>query len=360
MYTRDKALHYPACVTNDVALMTLDKLTFWWLGAYFTTTINISSANLSLYYMATVLITGGTGLIGQALTKILLAQGYHVIILTRNAAGKKATQNLSFAQWDVAAQTIDSTAMQQADYIIHLAGAGVAERRWTTKRKQEIVDSRVQSSALILKTLRETDNKVRAVISASAIGWYGADPTIPNPSAFTETDNAAADFLGTTCVQWEQSIQPLTELNKRLVIFRTGIVLSNKGGAYAEFKKPLRFGVASVLGSGKQIISWIHIDDLVNLYIAAIENKTWQGVYNAVAPHPVSNKTLIQTIAKQRGGFYITAPVPAIALKGALGEMSIEVLKSTTVSSRKIEQAGYTFSFPHIEAAVQDLQKNAS
>ena len=198
------------------------------------------------------------------------------------------------------------------------------------------------------------------MISASAIGWYGADPTIPNPSAFTETDNAAADFLGTTCVQWEQSIQPVTELNKRLVIFRTGIVLSNKGGAYAEFKKPLRFGVASLLGSGTQIISWIHIDDLVNLYIAAIENKSWQGFYNAVAPHPVSNKTLIQAIAKQRGGFYITAPVPAIALKAALGEMSTEVLKSTTVSSRKIEQAGYTFSFPHIDAAVQDLYKNAS
>jgi uncharacterized protein (TIGR01777 family) len=203
-------------------------------------------------------------------------------------------------------------------------------------------------------------NQVKAVISASATGWYGADPTIPNPKPFTETDPSAPDFLGTTCEQWEGSIQPVLNLGKRLVLFRTGIVLSNRGGAYAEFKKPLRFGVASVLGSGRQVVSWIHMDDIVNLYITAIENESWQGVYNAVAPQPASNKQLIAAMAKQRGGFYITTYVPELALKTALGEMSIEVLKSTTVSAAKVEKAGYQFIFPHIDTAMRNLHKNAS
>lgn len=310
--------------------------------------------------MKTVLITGGTGLIGRALTKALVEKRYKVIILTRNPTAQKEPPLVRYALWNVAAQTLDSSAVQQADYIVHLAGANVAEKRWRQKRKQEIVNSRVQSSALLVKVLREKENQIQAVISASAIGYYGPDPTIPNPHPFTENNPPACDFLGTTCVQWEQNIQPVVELGKRLVILRTGIVLSNHGGAYAEFKKPLRFGVAPVLGSGKQIVSWIHIEDIVSLYIAAIENENWNGVYNAVAPHPVSNKELIQTIAKQQDGLHITAPVPAFALKMALGEMSIEVLKSATVSSQKIKQAGYRFLFPTIEAAVQDLDANAS
>jgi uncharacterized protein (TIGR01777 family) len=310
--------------------------------------------------MKTVLITGGTGLLGQALTKGLLARGYSIIILTRNAASKKNERNVRYAQWDLAAQAIDSSAILTADYIVHLAGANVAEQRWSQKRKQEIVESRAQSSALLVKALQENQNDVKAVVSASGIGWYGADPQIPNLVPFVESDRAADDFLGTTCVQWEQSIQPVTSLGKRLVIFRTGLVLSNNGGAYAEFKKPLRFGVASVLGNGKQMVSWIHVDDMVNLYITALENEAWSGVYNAVAPQPVSNKALIQAMSRQRGGFHITTHVPQFALKTALGEMSVEVLKSATVSSGKVEAAGYTFSFPHIEAAVQHLHQTGS
>jgi uncharacterized protein (TIGR01777 family) len=310
--------------------------------------------------MATVLITGGTGLIGQALTAALVEKGNQVIVLTRNAAAKKSTPQVRYASWNVAAQTIDRNAIEQTDFIIHLAGANVADGRWTPHRKQEILSSRVASGALLINALKENANNVKAVISASAIGWYGADPQVPNPKPFVETNDAAADFLGTTCVQWEQSIAPVTTVGKRLVILRTGIVLSNKGGAYAEFKKPLRFGMASILGSGNQVVSWIHMDDIVNLYMAAMENSSWQGVYNAVAPQPVSNKILIETIAKQRGGFYITSHVPELALKVALGEMSVEVLKSATVSARKLEAAGYTFLFPNIATAVFNLHKKAS
>ena len=310
--------------------------------------------------MATVLITGGTGLIGHALTKVLTAKGYNIIILTRNAKDKKAAGNVSYAEWNITNGTIDTAAIKKADYIIHLAGAGVAESRWTEKRKKEIVDSRVQSSKLLVKALTENTNHVKAVISASAIGWYGGDPQIPNPKPFVETAPHSNTFLGNTCQQWEDSTKPLIALGKRLVHIRTGIVLSNDGGAFVEFKKPLQFGAATVLGNGKQIVSWVHINDIVGIYIHAIENENMQGPYNAVAPLPVSNEHLIKTIAKQKGGFYVTTHVPQIVLKAALGEMSIEVLKSATVSSKKIEAAGYNFMFNNIETAVHNLIKKAS
>lgn len=310
--------------------------------------------------MATVLITGGTGLIGTALTKELVDKNHDVIILTREKKESAANGKITYAEWNVEKQTISPEAIAKADYIIHLAGANVAEKRWTNERKKIIVESRVQSGHLLVKALQEISNKVKAVISASAIGWYGPDPQIPNPNPFVETDSATNDFLGNTCQQWEEAILPVVSLGKRLVVIRTGIVLSDDGGAYAEFKKPLQFGVASILGNGKQIVSWIHIEDLVRLYIYAIENENISGLYNGVAPHPVSNKTLILEIAKQRNKFFITAPVPSFALKLALGEMSIEVLKSTTVSSSKIEKAGFRFWFPDIKTAVHNLIKKTS
>lgn len=298
-------------------------------------------------------------MIGQALTRELLAKGYAVIVLSRKPAARKEGA-LSYAQWDVEAQTIDKEALQKADYIIHLAGANIAENRWTDKRKREIRESRTKGSALLVKALKEFPNHVTAVVSAAAIGWYGPDPQVPNPDPFTEMAPAHTDFLGTTCQQWEDSIKPVLQEGRRLVILRTGIVLSNEGGAYKEFEKPLKMGVASVLGSGQQVVSWIHILDLVRIYMAAMENKHWHGVYNAVAPAPVTNKELVLTMARQRGGFYVTAKVPELALKAALGEMSIEVLKSATVSNKKLLEAGYQFMFPNIDTAVFNLHKKAS
>jgi len=302
--------------------------------------------------MATILITGGTGLVGKALGQALLEKGYRVIILSRQVDKKSETPGLSYATWNVAAQTIDKEAIAKADYIIHLAGAGVADKRWTKKRKQEIVDSRVNSSKLIVDSFKTIPNKVKAVVSASAIGWYGPDPAIPNPKPFTEEAAANDDFLGTTCKLWEESIEPVTQLGIRLVKLRTGIVLSNEGGALKEFLKPLKFGVAAILASGKQIISWIHIDDLVNMYVAAIENENINGVYNAVAPKPVSNKELTLELAKSRKKFFIPIHVPSFILKIMLGEMSTEVLKSATVSSNKIQRSGIDFTYPAIKEAL--------
>jgi len=305
--------------------------------------------------MPSVLITGGTGLVGTAVKALLEKKGYEVVLLTRSKTPLKGQ-----AHWDINTGTIDSTAIAAADYIIHLAGAGVADKRWSTARKQEILDSRTKSSALLVKALQETPNKVKAVISASAIGWYGPDNNDSAPKGFVETDPSYPDFLGTTCAAWEASIEPVTNntsgLQKRLVCLRTGIVLSKNGGALKEFLKPLAVRMAAVLGNGKQMISWIDIRDLAKMFVYALENDNISGSYNAVAPAPVSNKTLTQTLAKVLyGSFYITTYVPSFVLKIMLGEMSIEVLKSTTVSAKKIQDAGFVFDYPEISKSLSTL-----
>jgi uncharacterized protein (TIGR01777 family) len=310
--------------------------------------------------MPSVLITGGTGLVGTAVKALLEQKGYEVIVLTRSKAPLKGQ-----AHWDINAGTIDSTAIAAADYIVHLAGAGVADKRWSTVRKQEILDSRTKSSALLVKALQETPNKVKAVISASAIGWYGPDQNNNHSNdleaqGFVETDPSYPDFLGTTCAAWEASIAPVTAntigLQKRLVCLRTGIVLSKNGGALKEFLKPLAVRMAAVLGNGKQMISWIDNRDLAKMFVFALENENISGSYNAVAPAPVSNKTLTQTLAKVLyGKFYMTTYVPSFVLKIMLGEMSIEVLKSTTVSAQKIIDAGFVFDYPAISKSLSTL-----
>ncbi|MBO9567073.1 MAG: TIGR01777 family oxidoreductase [Niastella sp.] len=309
--------------------------------------------------MATILITGGTGLIGQAVSKLLISKGHSIIILSR---GQSASTNspYSVAHWDPAKQEIDVAAIRQADYIINLAGAGVADKRWTNKRKQEIIDSRVQGGELLVKTLKENTNKVKAVISASGIGWYGDDvKRKPGRNAFTEDDPVDTEYLGETCRLWEASIDPVQELGKRLIKFRIGIVLSNEGGALKEYKMPVRFGVAAILGSGKQVISWIHVDDLTRLIVYAIEHEELHGVYNAVASQPVTNRNFMLKLAEKiKGRFYIPFYVPSFVLKLMLGGLSVEVLKSATVSNSKISQAGFQFLYPTVEAALGDLTKH--
>ena len=306
-------------------------------------------------------------MIGTSLSRHLLNQGYDVIILSRNpietASVYRTTspQNsfrpsgkIFYARWDIEKNIIDSQALAQADYIVHLAGEGVAKKRWTKKRKEDIRHSRTKSSELLYHCLSTQPNKVKAIISASAIGWYGPDQA--NGKPFTEDNLPADDFLGQTCKAWEESIDKVQTLNKRLVKLRLGIALSNEGGALAEFKKPVRAGVAAILGSGDQVVSWIHIDDLCRAFIHAIETPEMQGVYNLVAPEVTTNKELALGIAKSMNGqFFVPLKVPSLILKLVLGEMSIEVLKSATVDSTKLQQTGFNFIYPKVGSALKHL-----
>jgi hypothetical protein len=310
--------------------------------------------------METVIITGGTGVVGKALATQLVSKGYEVIILTRTLPQKESNKpNIQYAAWNVKEKTIDGSAIEKADHIIHLAGAGVVDKRWSEAYKKEIADSRTKSSELIIAALQQHRNNVKTIVSASAVGWYGPDGAAQQGKhGFTESALPANDFLGETCRLWEESIDAATALGKRVVKLRTGIVLSNDGGALAEFKKPLKLGIAAILGNGKQVVSWIHIDDLCSMYTAALQNTSLNGAYNAVAPAPVSNKTLTLELGRiMKGKFFILMYVPAFVLKIMLGESSIEVLKSCTVSCEKIKQSGFTFLYPSIEAALEALCK---
>ncbi len=306
--------------------------------------------------MQTVLITGGTGLVGKKLIEHLAKKGYKTIILTRSLEGKKTAGETSFALWDIQKQTLDITAVQKADFIIHLAGAGVVDKKWTPAYKKEILESRTKSSELLINTLKNNSHAVKAIVSASATGWYGEDKIAGH--FFSEDEKPADDFLGETCRLWEQSIEGAQDLGIRVCKLRTGIVLSKEGGALAEFIKPVKFGVAGILGSGKQIVSWIHIDDLCRMYISAIENSAMEGSYNAVAPETVSNKNLILQLAQRiKGKFYIPMHVPEFILKIMMGSRSTEVLKSNTVNNKKIQDTGFTFLYPSIQAAFNNLIK---
>jgi uncharacterized protein len=303
--------------------------------------------------MDTVMITGGTGLIGTALSKFLLSRGYQVVVLTRNPkAHRSSIPGMSYAAWNIDQQSANEEAFKKAKYVIHLAGAGVADESWTEKRKKEIIESRTKSSSLLIKAMSSIPNEIESIVSASAIGWYKQN--ISHPA--DETDPPADDFLGDTCVAWENSIKPSEGLGKKLVILRTGIVLSNEGGAFPFFKKPIQYGIAGILGNGKQMISWIHIEDLCRLYLEAMINTSWSGIYNAVAPNPVTNRNFTTELAKRmKGSFFIPIPVPNFILRLILGERSEEVLKSSNISAGKLKQQGFQFIYPTIDTAFTDL-----
>ena len=306
--------------------------------------------------MQTVLITGGTGMVGQALTNYLIENGYEVIVLTRSEK-KSSRLHLTYAKWDIEQQYIDPLAIQTADIIVHLAGESVATKRWTKKRKEEILQSRVQSGALLVKALTENVHHVKTVVTASAIGWYGPDNENSLQFGFKENDPCDDSYLGNTCKHWEESIHAIKDLGIRLVTIRIGIVFNKRGGALLEFIKPAKFGIATILGTGTQMVSWIHQQDLCKMIVYATQNDNLNGVYNAVSPEPVTNKVLVSAIASKLNKVYLTIKVPEFALKIMLGEMSIEVLKSAKVSSEKIQQAGFEFEFPTLDSALNQLLK---
>jgi uncharacterized protein len=308
--------------------------------------------------MPNIILTGGTGLVGTLLAEKLAIKNYHVTILTRSKTKIVPRKNIQYSYWNVDEGFVDDPVINAADAIIHLAGAGVMDKPWSAAYKQEIEDSRVKSMNLLVNSLKNNINNCSVIITASAIGWYGKDGIAGK--AFTEKDAADTEYLGRVCKKWEAAAFAAEQNNIRVVALRMGIVLSKTGGAYAEFRKTIPFGLASIVGTGKQMVSWIHIDDVVNMYLFALESKI-AGSYNCTAPKPVNNSTLVKTIAKiVKGRWFISLPVPQFILKLMLCERAIEILKSTTVDASKIEQAGFTFLYSNIQEAVNQLESSTN
>ena len=298
--------------------------------------------------MSTVLLAGGSGLIGQRLSILLEKKGYGVIFLSRK---KKSDDR--FFQWDVEKGTIDSIAIQKADYVINLAGAGIADKRWTKNRKKFLIESRTQTAALLKDSFEKIKNP-KAYFSASAIGFYGnrGDDWLTENS-----DPQPEGFLSECTIAWENAARSIAKLNIRTAIFRIGIVLSMKGGALPEMILPMKFGARVSFGDGKAYYPWVHIDDVCNMFIWALENEKANGIYNAVAPKPLMIKKLANEIHEARGGFTLPVPAPAFILKLMMGEMADMLLNSARVSAEKILKSGYKFKFPEIQPALKNILK---
>ena len=244
--------------------------------------------------------------------------------------------------------------MHSIDCVINLAGAGIADKRWTAARKRLLVESRVQSARALRDAFIRLGSRPRVYLSASAIGYYGNSGERMMTEADAPTDNS---FMVDCCRQWEAAADEVAALGIRTVKFRIGIVLAREGGALAEFVKPLRFGLGAYFADGKAWYSWIHRDDVCRLFLWAMDNVDANGVFNAVAPGPVRNKQLVQSTAKALGKAAIIAPAPAFALRIMLGEMSAVVLNSNRVSAQKALQAGFRFEHPDLDEALANVLK---
>jgi uncharacterized protein (TIGR01777 family) len=295
-----------------------------------------------------ILLTGGSGLIGKSLTKLLLAKGYVVSHLSRSPGKNPRVKTYL---WDVHTGQIDAACIDGIDTIIHLAGAGVAEKRWTNKRKKELVESRTKSIRLIYELLKSKQHKVTSVISASATGYYGDRGDM----LLTEDSKPADDFLAECCIAWEKAVDEGEELGLRIVKFRTGVVLNKKGGALPQMATPVKWYVGSPLGDGKQWIPWIHWHDVEKLYLYAIMNNKLSGTFNMVAPVPVTNEEMTRAVAKQLHKPLWAPKVPEFVLDVLLGEMSAIVLGSTKVSPQKIEETGFKFDYRELEGALKEI-----
>lgn len=299
--------------------------------------------------MAKVLITGGTGLIGNHLCTRLMENGYEIAILSRGISKDEQIRTYS---WDLDKFEIDEEAIASADYIINLSGTSIGEKRWTKKRKQQIIESRIKSGQLIFNEVRKQNINLKAFISASAIGYYGS---ITSDRIFDETDPPGNDFLGQTCRDWENTANKFNDVGIRTVIIRTGVVLTNQGGALSKMIVPIKAGLGAALGTGKQYFPWIHIDDLCNIYIKAIEDSQLTGAYNAVAPEHLTNKEFTRSLADNLGKRLWLMNIPAFVMRLIFGKMSEILLKGSRVSSEKIQAAGYKFQFPGLESALKHL-----
>ncbi len=297
-----------------------------------------------------ILVTGASGLVGQRLSRLLREKGYEVLHLGRTP---KPDTEFTTYRWDLGRMEMDPAAVENLYGIVHLAGAGIADGRWSAARKKEILSSRVDGLLLLRKTLQRTAVKPQVLVSASAVGLYGnrGDEILDETS-----EPQPGDFLSDTCVQWEAAVDELSDVCARTVKLRIGIVLSTKGGALAKMLPSYSFGTGAYFGCGRQWYSWIHIEDLCRMFLHALENPALSGPYNAVAPKPLTNRDFAREVGLGLGKKALLVSVPAVALRLAMGQMADVVLHSTRAEAQKILGTGFGFEFSEVAAAVRDLK----
>lgn len=303
--------------------------------------------------MTKVLVTGATGLVGKALVKKLIEEKiYQVKVLSTNLdrAWSVLPPEVEGLSWNVNQASISPTALDDVDVVVHLAGEGIANKRWNEKQKKKILNSRVLSSRLLIEKMKENKVKPKKFISASAIGIYGdaGDETL------TEKSNRGKGFLAEVCIAWEASVLENDIEEMKSCVVRTGLVLSDKGGALAKMLPAFKLGLGGKLGSGNQYMSWIHIDDLVSIYMNLIKKDEIAEIYNAVSPNPVTNSSFTKTLGKQLKRPSVL-PVPGAMLKVALGEMSGLLLESQRVVPEQLMKESFDFKHSKLESALEDI-----
>lgn len=298
-----------------------------------------------------VLIAGGAGLLGNRLSEYLTKGGYSVVHLSRNP---QPDSKYPTFHWDVEKKIIDTSAFNDVDFVINLAGEGIANKKWTKAQKEKIISSRVESNQLLKATFIENNFLPKKYISAAAIGYYGNSDTIE----FDEDSKpVSSGFLPECCQIWENAIQDMQSIGIPTAWIRIGIVLSTQGGALQKMLQTAKLGLNTYFGNGKQTSSWIHIDDLCKIFLHLLENEKAVGVYNGCSPAPVSNYQMSKVIAKEISPISFVLPLPAFLIKIIFGEMSALLLDSTKVFPKKLISESFIFEYTALEKAIRDLWK---
>jgi len=297
--------------------------------------------------MEKIVITGGSGLVGIPLTKLLIENGYEVVHLTRK---KNSKAGVTTFLWDYKNDFIEEGALENASHIIHLAGESIADGRWTNERKKAILDSRTKTAEFLLKKVIEKNVRLKSFISASGISYYG---TVTTPNIFKEEDLQGSDFAAQVVIEWEKSAEKFNSIC-RVVKLRTGIVLDLNGGALKKMYGPVKWKIGSALGTGKQYIPWIHIDDICEMYLFSLKNDI-SGSYNSVAPEHATNEEFIKMVGKVSGNKIWMPKVPVFILRLLFGEMSMIVLEGSRISCEKMEKEGFKFKFPNLKQGLENI-----
>lgn len=297
-----------------------------------------------------VLIIGGSGFIGQELSKQLLHLGYKIKHLSRKINKKNKFQSYV---WDIKNKIIPKESLKNIDVIIYLAGEPIDKKRWTKNQKKKILLSRIEGTKLIFNKIKKYCIFPKIFICTSGISYYGS---ITVNKFFTENNSAEKkDFLSEMSKNLEETAKFFEDINCRVVCFRPGVVLSSKGGILKKIAKFIKFYLGAPFGSGKQFISWIHIKDLCKMYIHAIEQNHWKGVFNAVAPEQIKNKYFMEELSKSLNRKLLPFHIPSLLLKIIYGEMSIMLLQGSSISTKKIIKYGFTYQYPNLKSSLKEI-----